>query len=107
MGLLNHNDTNTQKNKLERGAQVIVSGQVTRDSILSDKTTVTKPVNIRVDNHIRNQISALLNLGYGSSQKDLVSNLVNKAVDELPENEKIRFEKMLTILEQKDAFENQ
>lgn len=107
MGMLDHkNSNNTEKHSLKRGPQVVVKEQVARNNIVTDSETVTLPVNIRVDNHIRNQISALLNLGYGTSQKELVKNLVDKTIEELPENEKIRFEKMYTILEQKDAFKN-
>ncbi|MFT8459982.1 MAG: DUF5388 domain-containing protein [Liquorilactobacillus ghanensis] len=102
MGLLNHNQNSNNKKKLERGAKIIVNNQVNREKVVSDDETVTFPVNIRVDNHIRNQISALNNLGIGDSQKNLVQSLVEKAIDELPESDRIRYNKMFNILEQKD-----
>ncbi|MCO6543719.1 MAG: hypothetical protein J6584_07130 [Lactobacillus sp.] len=54
---------------------------------------------LRVDNHIRNQISTLLNLGKEKSQKDFVSNSVNREIEELSENNRARFNKIFDILE--------
>lgn len=106
MGMLNHNVGPT-KNKLERGTKINVQNQVNRAEVLGAEATsktVTIPINIRVDNHIRNQISALLNLGLGKSQKDFVKNAVNKSIEELSESDRIRFNKMFEILEEKDQL---
>lgn len=106
MGMLNHNVGQTQ-NKLERGTKINVQNQVNRAEVLGADAapkTVTIPINIRVDNHIRNQISALLNLGLGKSQKDFVKNAVNKSIEELSESDRVRFNKMFEILEEKDQL---
>ncbi|RHW44765.1 hypothetical protein DS832_08800 [Bombilactobacillus bombi] len=69
MGMLNH-EPNKQKKKLDRGTTVEVKNQVNRGEVLGERSftkAVTIPINTRVDNHIRNQISALLNLGKGKS----------------------------------------
>ena len=106
MGMLNHESKQT-KQKLERGTKIEIKNQVDRAQVLDDDTankTVTIPINIRVDNHIRNQISALLNLGLGKSQKDFVKNVVNHTIEELSESDRARFNKMFDILEEKDQM---
>ena len=106
MGMLNHESKQT-KQKLERGTKIEIKNQVDRAQVLNDDTankTVTVPINIRVDNHIRNQISALLNLGLGKSQKDFVKNVVNHTIEELSESDRARFNKMFDILEEKDQM---
>lgn len=106
MGMLNHESKQT-KQKLERGTKIEIKNQVDRAQVLDDDTankTVTVPINIRVDNHIRNQISALLNLGLGKSQKDFVKNIVNHTIEELSESDRARFNKMFDILEEKDQM---
>lgn len=106
MGMLNH-DSKQPKQKLERGTKIEIKNQVDRARVLDDDTankTVTIPINIRVDNHIRNQISALLNLGLGKSQKDFVKNAVNHTIEELSESDRARFNKMFDILEEKDQM---
>ena len=106
MGMLNHESKQT-KQKLERGTKIEIKNQVDRAQVLDDDTankTVTIPINIRVDNHIRNQISALLKLGLGKSQKDFVKNVVNHTIEELSESDRARFNKMFDILEEKDQM---
>lgn len=106
MGMLNH-ESKQPKQKLERGTKIEIKNQVDRAQVLDDDTTnktVTIPINIRVDNHIRNQISALLNLGLGKSQKDFVKNAVNHTIEELSESDRARFNKMFDILEEKDQM---
>ena len=106
MGMLNHESKQT-KQKLERGTKIEIKNQVDRAQVLDDDTankTVTVPINIRVDNHIRNQISALLNLGLGKSQKDFVKNVVNHTIEELSESDRARFNKIFDILEEKDQM---
>ena len=106
MGMLNHESKQT-KQKLERGTKIEIKNQVDRAQVLDDDTankTVTVPINIRVDNHIRNQISALLNLGLGKSRKDFVKNVVNHTIEELSESDRARFNKMFDILEEKDQM---
>jgi hypothetical protein len=106
MGMLTH-EPSKQKKKLNRGTTIEVKNQVERDDVLGKKATnkiITVPINIRVDNHIRNQISALLNLGKGKSQKDFVSNAVNREIEELSESDRARFNKMFDILEERDRM---
>lgn len=102
MGLLNHDEPT--KPKLTRGAKVVVNNQVSRNDVVKETANTSFPVNIRVDNHIRNQISSLINIGMANSQKDLVQKLVNESIDGLENNEKLRFERMFNILEQKDSL---
>ncbi|MBM6414882.1 DUF5388 domain-containing protein, partial [Lacticaseibacillus paracasei] len=60
--------------------------------------------NVRVDNHVRNQISALQNLGLGSSAKDIVQDLLAEKVEQLDSPTAKRYQEMVDILEQMDAY---
>lgn len=106
--MLNHDSANNKSKKLERGTKVTIRNQVKRNDVLEEDNpnTVTFPINIRVDNHIRNKIAALINLGLGKSQKDYVNNLVEQAIEELSASDRTRFEKMFEILEEKDKLKN-
>ncbi len=59
---------------------------------------------MRVDNHVRNQISALQNLGLGSSAKDIVQDLLAEKVEQLDSPTAKRYQEMVDILEQMDAY---
>lgn len=83
------------------GTKVVVENQVKRDDIVKDGNS-TFPVNICVDNHIRNQISALTNLGKAKSQKELVQILIDDSVDKLTDSEHLKYDNILSILEQKE-----
>ena len=110
MGMLKHDDKKISKPKkstIERGTKVVVENQVKRKDVVDmPDSGVTFPVNVRVDNHIRNKISALLNLGMAKSQKELVKQLVENEIDRLPESDKSRFDRMFEILEEKDNMKN-
>lgn len=122
MALLNHGSNKEESNKklLTRGPKVEVNSKVnfkdleaqrkdtsghTSESLVSQ--TVTEPVNIRVDNHIRNQIVALITLGYGDTQKDMVNTLVNLYIEGLDKNDIKRFAELVDIYEQKDLMKHQ
>jgi len=107
MGMLNHNEQSTAKGKLNRGTKIVVENQVKREDVVDmESTKITFPVNVRVDNHIRNQISSLLNLGIAKSQKNLVKQLVENEIDSLSDSDRNRFEKMFNILEEKDNLKS-
>ena len=73
-----------------------------KEDILTDNKEVSFPVNIRVDNHIRNKVSALINLGVAKNAKAVVEHMIESEIAELSESEKTRFDRMYNILEQKD-----
>lgn len=119
MALLNHEpdkEKKTSKPLLTRGAKVQVNNKVNRMDIdqrtgEEEKTpekyvvtsSVTEPVNIRVDNHIRNNISALITMGHADSQKEMVDMLVNIYVEDLDSSEYKRFNDLVKIYEDKDV----
>ena len=123
MALLDHNKSKTTGKKLlTRGPKIEVSSQVNRYDIeqptpsdISEpkinyttlSTTVTEPVNIRVDNHIRNRIAALITMGHADTQKEMVDTLVNMFIDGLEKHELKRFEDLVDIYEQKDYMKHQ
>lgn len=127
MALLDHDKNKsktTGKKLLTRGPKIEVNSQVNRSDIESNilseevvedsknnyatlSTTVTEPVNIRVDNHIRNRIAALITMGYSDTQKEMVETLVNLFTESLEKNELKRFEDLVDIYEQKDYMKHQ
>ena len=98
MALLNHSEVkNTGKKILTRGPKIETANKVNRGDI-EMKTTVnepsskgknvlttyvTEPVNIRVDNHIRNYIAALITMGHSDTQKDMVELVLNLYIENL------------------------
>ena len=122
MALLNHSEVkNTGKKILTRGPKIETANKVNRGDI-EMKTTVnepsskgknvlttyvTEPVNIRVDNHIRNYIAALITMGYSDTQKDMVELVLNLYIENLSNGELKRFEDLVQIYEDKDVKKHQ
>lgn len=117
MALLNHDQIkNNQKKGLTRGPKIEINNKVNRADIekssqikekaLKEKTivssSITEPVNIRVDNHIRNQIAALITMGHSDNQKEMVETFVNLYIENLTNSELKRFEDLVQIYEHKD-----
>lgn len=127
MALLDHDknkNKTTGKKLLTRGPKIEVNSQVNRSDIekaipsevvkenpknnfTTLSTTVTEPVNIRVDNHIRNRIAALITMGHSDTQKEMVETLVNLFIEGLEKSELKRFEDLVDIYEQKDYMKHQ
>ena len=122
MALLNHSEVkNTGKKILTRGPKIETANKVNRGDI-EMKTTVnepsskgknvlttyvTEPVNIRVDNHIRNYIAALITMGHSDTQKDMVELVLNLYIENLSNGELKRFEDLVQIYEDKDVKKHQ
>ncbi len=127
MALLDHDknkNKTTGKKLLTRGPKIEVNSQVNRSDIEKTipsevvkenpknnfttlSTTVTEPVNIRVDNHIRNRIAALITMGHSDTQKEMVETLVNLFIEGLEKSDLKRFEDLVDIYEQKDYMKHQ
>ncbi|MGH2065369.1 DUF5388 domain-containing protein [Aerococcus urinaeequi] len=127
MALLDHDKNKsktTGKKLLTRGPRIEVNSQVNRSDIEKNtpsevvkenptsnlatlSTTITEPVNIRVDNHIRNRIAALITMGHSDTQKEMVETLVNLFIEGLEKSEINRFEDLVDIYEQKDYMKHQ
>ena len=101
-------DATKKKRLLKRGPTIQVENQVSRSDVTGEEKgiikNVTYPANVRVDNHVRNQISALQNLGLGSSAKDIVQDLLAEKVEQLDSPTAKRYQEMVDILEQMDAY---
>ena len=122
MALLNHSEVkNTGKKILTRGPKIETANKVNRGDI-EMKTTVnepsskgknvlttyvTEPVNIRVDNHIRNYIAALITMGHSDTRKDMVELVLNLYIENLSNGELKRFEDLVQIYEDKDVKKHQ
>ena len=122
MALLNHSEVkNTGKKILTRGPKIETANKVNRGDI-EMKTTVnepsskgknvlttyvTEPVNIRVDNHIRNYIAALITMGHSDTQKDMVELVLNLYIENLSNGELKRFEDLVQFYEDKDLKRHQ
>lgn len=122
MALLNHDQIkNKSKKTLTRGPKIEINNQVSRVDIDKENFTkelpkkekaivssfVTEPVNIRVDNHIRNKIAALITMGHSDSQKEMVETFVNLYVEDLNDSDAKRFEDLVQIYEDKDVKRHQ
>ena len=127
MALLDHDKNKsktTGKKLLTRGPRIEVNSQVNRSDIEKTtpsevvkenptnnlatlSTTITEPVNIRVDNHIRNRIAALITMGHSDTQKEMVETLVNLFIEGLEKSELKRSEDLVDIYEQKDYMKHQ
>lgn len=95
-----------KKPSLEAAGRVKVENTVKREDVVpeteKEPTSITFPANIRADNHIRNELSAFLNLGIEKNMKSLLSHLIEREIESLVESELSRFNKMVSILEEKD-----
>ena len=122
MALLNHSEVkNTGKKILTRGPKIETSNKVNRGDIEMKPTVnepsskeknvlssyVTEPVNIRVDNHIRNYIAALITMGHSDTQKDMVELVLNLYIENLSNGELKRFQDLVQIYEDKDVKKHQ
>lgn len=123
MALLNHSEVkNTGKKILTRGPKIETTNKVNRGDIELKPTVneqssskgknvltsyVTEPVNIRVDNHIRNYIAALITMGHSDTQKDMVEVVLNLYIENLSNGELKRFEDLVQIYEDKDVKKHQ
>lgn len=101
--MMNHS---AQKSKLTRGPVVKVENQIKREDVIDDGT-VTFTSSVRVDNHVRNKLTALFNIGLGDTQQDIINRLINDKVDSLDDSAKKRFNDMYSILEKKDYLKSQ
>ena len=122
MALLNHSEVkNTGKKILTRGPKIETANKVNRGDIELKPTVnepsskgknvlssyVTEPVNIRVDNHIRNHIAALITMGHSDTQKDMVELVLNLYIENLSNGELKRFQDLVQIYEDKDVKKHQ
>lgn len=98
-------------NKIRRGAKIEVENKVNINDVTvpedylktSNIVRVTLPINIRVDNHIRNSIASLINLGKFDSSKEFVQYALDKYIEkELSPEDLKRFEYIRDTLEIKD-----
>lgn len=113
MGLLDNQSQ--KKNKLTRGAKVETGEKINYKDLKETNTnipssskssivnhTVTEPVNVRVNNHIRNKIAALQIMGYGDSQKEVTDFLLAQLTSTFSEDEEKRFNDLVLIYEDRD-----
>ena len=122
MALLHHSEVkNTGKKLLTRGPKIETANKVNRSDIEKKPTVnepsskeknvlssyVTEPVNIRVDNHIRNYIAALITMGHSDTQKDMVELVLNLYIENLSNGELKRFQDLVQIYEDKDVKKHQ
>lgn len=108
MGMLNNSK---KENKIGHGPKVEVENKVNIHDVkvpednlkASEIARVTLPVNIRVDNHIRNAIASLINLGKFDNSKEFVQYALDKYIDEEMGSEELKgFEYIRDTLEIKD-----
>lgn len=98
MSLLQHNK------RLSKKVSVHAQNQVSRDEIVPKTQSVTFTRNLRVDNHITNQVAALLDLGVAENTKQLINDLVQARINQLSKEDQNRLQKIVQSLEMKDFY---
>lgn len=104
MGLLNHDMKKDERPEMKHGADFVVEKQVKREDIVQNSEQVTYSTNVRVDNHVRNQLTALVNVGAANNVRELEKKMISAAVDQLLNSDQSRFYQILRILEEKDML---
>ncbi|MBC8745044.1 hypothetical protein H5W18_10790 [Lactobacillus sp. Marseille-P7033] len=98
MSLLQHNKNSSKK------VSIHAPNQVSRDEIVPKTQSVTFTRNLRVDNHITNQVIALLDLGVAENTKQLISDMVQTRINQLNQEDQNRLQKIIQSLEMKDFY---
>ena len=98
MSLLQHN------RKLSDKVSIQAKNQVTRDEIAPQTQSVTFIRNLRVDNHITNQVAALIDLGIAENTKQLINDMVQSRINQLNKEDQNRLQKIIQALEMKDFY---
>lgn len=103
-------DEQSKKRGLTRGTQIQTTNGLNLNSLKTDNNIqnpepnrITEAVNIRVDNHIRNKITALSIIGYGETQKEVTDIIINDFINKLNREELKRYEDLINIYEDKDV----
>lgn len=117
-GLINHEKT--QNNPLDNEKHIEYAEQQGRADIVKDEEKkqdgdkkepdfeqVTIPRNLRVDNHIANQVQALINIGFADDAKGVIYRLVNDKINSLQPGDQERISSMVKMLEIKDYYSQQ
>ncbi|UKU89598.1 DUF5388 domain-containing protein [Enterococcus faecalis] len=118
MGMLKKSNEN---NSLQRKPNPVINNQIDRNDLNINKMlsnrqsdpsklgikSETERATIKVDNHIRNILTALVNIGKFDSQKHAVESMCAKEVENMNEEELKRFEFILDTLELKDYNKQQ
>ena len=102
----------TSKGKsLDRGKNITPNESFTQDDLkkASKKEQITKTesvtyyANIRINNHIRNQLQSLSLMGLAKSQKGALEVLINEYVNGMPEELRREYELNYKTLEDRDV----
>mgnify|MGYP003506252769 FL=1 len=96
---------------LERGKNIRPNETFTQDDLKkeSKKEQITKTesvtyyANIRINNHIRNQLQSLSLMGLAKSQKGALELLINEYVNGMPEELRREYELNYKTLEDRDV----
>lgn len=114
------NSNRRKKNSLDRGHDIKPETTFSMDS-LNDKKPKTDNVtelnqvdekkidrvtfyaNVRINNHIKNKLEALTNIGLAKSQKDGLDRAVDYYIDSLPEETKRKYKLQVDTLEERDV----
>ena len=98
-------------NSLDRGKNIRPNETFTQDDLKkeSKKEQITKTesvtyyANIRINNHIRNQLQSLSLMGLAKSQKGALELLINEYVNGMPEELRREYELNYKTLEDRDV----
>lgn len=95
--------------RINRGPAIDVKNKVSIDNVnkIEENKEVKTPrvtlqTSLRIDNHIKNQLQALVSTGYFESFKSFLENSLNDYINNLPEEEQKQLEYIIDKLELKD-----
>lgn len=114
------NSNRRKKNSLDRGHDIKPETTFSMDSLndkkpKTDNVTELNPIdekkidrvtfyaNVRINNHIKNKLEALTNIGLAKSQKDGLDRAVDYYIDSLPDETKRKYKLQVDTLEERDV----
>lgn len=94
--------------RIDRGPKIEVKNKVSLDEMSSNEhgenkaPRVTLPATLRINNHIKNELQALVSMGHFDSFKDFLEISLNDYMNNLPDTEQKQVEYIVSKLELKD-----
>lgn len=100
------------KKRIDRGPKIEVKNKVSLEEVSGNEIEnednknkiprVTLPSSLRINNHIKNELQALVSMGHFGSFKEFLEDALNDYINNLPEGEQKQLEYIVNKLELKD-----
>lgn len=99
------------KKRINRGPKIEVKNKVSLEEVSNNKIDennkdkiprVTLAASLRINNHIKNELQALVSMGYFENFKEFLENALNDYINNIPEDEQKQLEYIVNKLELRD-----